>query len=305
MKYLLPMALLFSATLTAQQNFDNQSLTPQAPQSTATLSQDAYYNGAFIDSEQNVTFYQTGLLAGGLLKENFNQNNLVFKSGSSINFFENGQVKAGTLLEESQTNGNALLANSYVVFWGNGQIRNATMKKDSTPENKNLILPVDMEVQFSSNGHITSVTPFKAENYRLFGKLLKGQAQLLYDETTNQYQLYKGTLAEAEIIASLANGVSAYGNTTKAVAVIAPRNSTFSLYQANSLYAGGQQSYDIYYLPDSLQINNYEFGDNPAIYVRNMQLHAIQVQQDVRLDGYQYQAGQLVLLDQKGKVVSP
>ncbi|WP_438864256.1 hypothetical protein [Neptunicella sp.] len=297
--------ILCAPLLNAQQGFDNGSITSTVPQASATLAQDAYYNGAFIDADQTVTFHQTGHLASGLLKEDFNQQGYLFKAGTSINFFENGQVKAGTLSQQTKIDSTTFLANSYLVLWGNGQVSNATLKAGSKPENKNLTLPIDMEVQFNASGHMTSVTPFKVEVYRLFGKLLKGQSQLLYDESNDQYRLYKGTLAEAEIIASLANGVSAYGNATKAVAIIAPRNSTFSLYQTSGLNAGGQQPYDIYYLPGSLAINRYDFGENPAVYVRDMQLHGVQIQQDLRLDGFSYQAGQLILLDQKGKVVSP
>ena len=135
---------------------------------------------------------------------------------------------------------------------------------------------------------------FKNINYSLFNYLLKGQSQFVYDSASNQYFLYKGILAEARIIASIIT------ENEKALAIIVPRNTSFSLYQPSSVYIGAQQPYDSYFMGDSFRLNGRNYGRNSLLYVRHMLLKKIQPGEDISLPGKQVKAGDIVSLDPHG-----
>lgn len=287
--------LFLISNIVQAQDLASYGSTLNATTLNSQLSQDAYYGGAYISAEQPVTFYSSGQLAGGLLKADFTQNSYVFKQASAISFFENGQVKAGTLSKDLNKDHLKYMQGSYVLFWSNGQIRNATLLAASRPNNRNLVLPVDMEVQFNADGQLSSATPYKNVNYSVFDYLLKGQSQFVFDPASNQYFLYKGILAEARIIASVIT------ENNNAIAVIAPRNASFSLYQPNSVYIGAQQPYDSYFISDTFRLNGVNYGKNAILYVRHMLLKKIQPGEGGNYLGKDFKAGEIINIDGQGR----
>jgi hypothetical protein len=270
---------------------------------TTTLSNDAEFLGALLDSTRPITFYKSGNLEKGILKSDYQVKELTFEAGTELTFYEDGGVSSGYIKSEVKIN-NLTFIKGLIQFHPNGIIMLGQVKAGSN--DANLVLPVDSGVNFDVNGKVLSLTPRQSNLiYRLLGRSVFEKSEVFFDSKQNLYKLWRGSAGAPQLIARLATQRNSFGHPTAALPVVVPAFSSFQLLTINPAYASGQQTYDNWKYAGPFQINGYNFGNNPFLFVKDMRLVGVQITQALTIGGYQYQPQSVVLLNDVGKVIAP
>lgn len=258
------------------------------------LPVDAEYEGALLDSTQNIALYNSGHLRAAHLKADYVKNGITFEAGSIITFEANGTVLSGTIKDEVAI-GKMIFIRGLTTFYADGSIRTGRVKAGSI--DANLIIPVDSEVTLDSFGKVANVS--SGVKHRLLGMTVRGITALLFNRIENTYSLSIGNVGEAQLIAFLPTQRTEVTIIT-AIPVVVPSGAQFDYRSASSGRDG-----DIWIYPGNFQINNYNFGVTPQLHIKDFKLVGITIQQPLVIGNHQFQAGQKVRLDDVGKVLPP
>lgn len=274
-------------------------------QSEATLPLDVEYRGAYIDATHKVLFYETGYLRQATLKDDFVSGEFTFEAGTEISFFEDGSIQTGYVKNDTEISNLVFIKGSKITFQSNGKVKAGNVRSGGRPDEKNLVLPIDMYVQFDNSGHVVSLRTLSVRDFKILDLSCASELSVVYDEIKQEYLKFKGTISKPQLVAVLTKSVNNFGQPIEVEPLIAPALSTFTLYIDNPIYAGGTQTYDYWKVNGSFTANGYNLGSNPQLIVRDMKLHGVQIFQDMILDGHKFKARDVITFNNAGKVNEP
>lgn len=266
----------------------------------------AEYAGAFIDSNSDVKVYGSGRLESGVLKEDFQAGAALLSSGTKVTFYEDNRVLSGTLKNDTDIGGLKFLGGSAISFLQNGRVSGGTAKAGGTPDNANLLFPIDVNVAFDINSHVTLLTaragPGQAMS--LLGMQVYDNIEVRFDEQAKRYRLFSGRNVRPQIVA-FAMTYSRSANPQSVEPIIAPAGSYFLLMASNPESQGGQANFDTWKVPGKFVLRDLDFGSYAILLVRDMRLIGVQVLQDIVISGKQYKVYDVIMLDPSGHIISP
>lgn len=268
----------------------------------ATMPVPAEYQGALLARGSLVSFYRSGHVEYGTLGKEFRHGPFTFAPQTRIDFFEDGSVSAGVLLTQV-TVGKFTFSPGAVTFHANGQIESASVLKEAVDEN--LVIPVPARVFFDSNGRIESFSGSTQYSVRVLGRSVRGNAGTVffYDAEANRYLLESGTTAEPQLVARVVTEYSP-SRPVSVVPITVPQDTGFRLPVKDANFYGGQATYERWALKNSsFSLGDMNFGTGPTLLIRDMRLEAVQVVQAVTINGTEYRAGDVIKLDERGRIV--
>lgn len=267
----------------------------------ATLPVDAEYRGATFAAQSTLDFHPSGAVAGGVLKTDFVQNGLKFKAGTAIKFSDDGRILAGELAEQVTLSGRdqIILMPRPIKFYPGGEIQQAVLAIGS--RDADIIIHVPMRTDFAIDGRFTQLTQDgipTAVSYVFAGRTTAaGSINVVeFDQQSGQYRVIRGGVGAPQIIGRLVTQRNV-GSPSVVIPIIAPINSTFTL----STERGAE--WDSWFYEGRFQINGYDFGSRPILWLREGRLAAVKIAQRLTIDGVIYESGAFILLNDLGKIV--
>jgi hypothetical protein len=264
------------------------------------LTADAEHYGAYLDKNVNLSFYPTGELLSGFLKADYvDLKGASYPMGSSISFFRDGTVSLGTL-KNPYRSGNFEYAPGPVEFWQGGLVRKG---RANNPAHQNIAYAGQADITVNKDGTLSTIQAVSGPPLRLLNRTLQLQAVLQFDEASKAYRLVKGITSGNDVLVALfpTSRPSSNQLAGTAIPVIVPKSTTFELPEFNG------KNYEAWRVNNQglpFSFNGWNFGTNPVLIVRDMQLIGVQVSQAVKLGEYQYQPLDIVYFDATGKIVA-
>ncbi len=273
----------------------------------ATLAADAEANGALIAAGP-ITFQGDGSIARATLKTDFVQDGLVYRAGTAIEFFADGRVLRGQLAAAAPfgTDQQWQLLPGPVQFYPNGGLQSAHMKAGS--QDANVELPVDMAVNLTIDRRFGLMSPISTTGlqYRFWGRTLRNgqQVTLVYDRIAQRYVMTRGAAGAPQLAGTLVTARDTFRLPTTVLPVVVPTLSTFNFYSRNAdNVANRAEIEEEWYHEGVFAINGYNFGLRPRLYFVNSRLVRIQLNQNITIDGVAYVSGNVISLNDIGKII--
>jgi hypothetical protein len=273
----------------------------------ATLTVDAEYQGATFAAGSSVTFHFSGAVSRGVLKLDFIQNGLKFKAGTTIELAEDGRVLAGELAEQVPMPGREklILMPRPVKFYPRGEIQQAVLASGS--RDANITVPLPMRTDFSIDGRFTQLVQDGVPtslSYVFAGRTTAATSinVVEFDLSSGQYRVVRGAVGTPQIIGRLVTQRNS-AVPSVVIPIIVPTNSTFMLSTKRPLYAAGPDEWDSWFFDGRFQINGYDFGMRPTLWMREGRLAAVRIAQALTIEGVAYASGSVILLNDLGRIV--
>lgn len=273
----------------------------------ATLPVDAEYQGATFAAGSTLTFHPSGAVARGVLKADYVQNGLKFKAGTAIELSEDGRVLVGELAEQVPMPGRVqlILMPRQIRFYPRGEIQQAVLAAGS--RDLNLTIPLPMRADFSIDGRLTQLVQDgipTSLTYVFEGRTMAATSVNIveFDRQSGVYRIVRGGVGAPQIIGRLVTQRN-LATPSVVIPIIAPTGSTFTLSTKRPLYAAGPDEWDNWFYEGRFQINGYDFGVRPTLWLREGRLAAVRIAQALTIDGVAYASGSFILLNDLGKIV--
>lgn len=263
-----------------------------------TLKGDAEHYGALFDKNVPLYFHLSGELMSGLLKADYTVNgNVTYAAGSLIGFFPNGAVASGVLKQQTRFGQFEFAAGREVRFQKNGVV---AAGRAVNPAHENLVYTGLADLSLNREGVIEQFQTAQGGRFQLLGRELQRTAGLGFDQNNRKYHLISGVTGGNDTLIGVfityrPNGT---GNNL-AVPVVVPRSTSFELPESNNK---PYETWSVISAPGQYILNDWSFGVNPTLLIKNMQLVGVRLSQAVKIGGQDFQTNEVVYFDGAGRI---